>query len=81
MLWLPSGNLAQCQQFEGEGQIRPVWFEIGPRVQITQVCACWYHQVGASRIMVFEVWDSRDRYSLRFDTKEQSWSVGKAVFE
>jgi hypothetical protein len=69
--------------FEPGQPMRPVWFEIAgqERVQVNQVCAMWTSSRGAARIITFEIWDSRERYSLSFDAQALTWSVGMTVIE
>lgn len=64
-------------------QIRPVWFQVAGRtpVQISQICATWYCTRGVAKIINFEIWDSQERYSLDYNTRALSWSVGRTVIE
>lgn len=69
--------------FEPPGGIRPAWFEIAgkERVQVSEICATWHSAHGAAKIIVFEIWDRKEKYSLRFDTQALTWSVGLTVIE
>ena len=64
-------------------RIRPVWFEVlgKERVQVGEICGVWYHTRGSAKIINFDVWDSRKRYQLIYNTQELSWSVGVTVIE
>ena len=66
-----------------QDQIRPVWFQVAGRkpVPISQICATWYCTRGAARIVNFEILDSREKYSLAYNTQVLSWSLGRTVIE
>jgi len=63
--------------------VRPVWFQVVGKkpVEIVQICATWYHNRGAAKIITFEIWDSSDKYSLEYDTLALAWSLGRTVIE
>lgn len=63
--------------------VRPAWFQVAGKkpVEITQICAVWYHNRGAAKFITFEIWDSSEKYSLEFDTLALAWSIGRTVFE
>ena len=65
------------------GQIRPVWFQVAGRkpVRISEICAIWYCNRGAAKIINFEICNIQERYSLAYDTQALSWSLGRTIIE
>jgi hypothetical protein len=50
-------------------------------VKIAKICAVWYCNRGAARIITFEIWNSAEQFSLEYDTAALSWSLGRTVIE
>jgi hypothetical protein len=66
-----------------DGRPRPVWFQVAdPKpVEISKICAIWYFNRGAARIITFKIWDSSEQFSLEYDTAAPTWSLGRTVIE